>query len=128
MTARQRREAWEAVAFLSPWIVGFVLFIGGPILASLVMSFYRWDPSDLDNPRQFIGLANFRELFRDEMLRLSLYNTIVYAAMYIPAAVCTALLLAMLLNQKVPGMRAFRTILDLERADRRHDHVEQNCR
>jgi multiple sugar transport system permease protein len=113
MTARQRREAWEAVAFLSPWIVGFVLFIGGPILASFFMSFYRWDPSDLDNPRQFIGLANFRELFRDETLRLSLYNTIVYAAMYIPAAVCTALLLAMLLNQKVPGMRAFRTILYL---------------
>ena len=53
MTARERREAWEAVAFLSPWIIGFVLFIGGPIVASFVMSFYRWDPSDLDNPRQF---------------------------------------------------------------------------
>jgi multiple sugar transport system permease protein len=113
MTARQRREAWEAVAFLSPWIIGFLLFIGGPIVASLFMSFYRWDPSDLNNPTQYIGLSNYRELFRDETLRLSLYNTIVYAAMYIPAAVCTALALAMLLNQKVPGMRAFRTILYL---------------
>jgi multiple sugar transport system permease protein len=113
MTARQRREAWEAVAFLSPWIIGFILFIGGPIIASFFMSFYRWDPSDLNNPTQYIGLANYRELFRDEMLRLSLYNTILYAAMYIPAAICTALALAMLLNQKVPGMRAFRTILYL---------------
>jgi multiple sugar transport system permease protein len=113
MTRRERREAWEAVAFLSPWIIGFVLFIGGPILASLVMSFYRWDPSDLNNPTQFIGLANFRELFRDEMLRLSLYNTILYAAMYIPAVICTALALAMLLNQQLPGMRVFRTILYL---------------
>jgi multiple sugar transport system permease protein len=77
------------------------------------MSFYRWDPSDLNNPTQFIGLANFRELFRDEMLRLSLYNTILYAAMYIPAVICTALALAMLLNQQLPGMRVFRTILYL---------------
>ena len=113
MTRRERREAFEALAFLSPWIIGFVLFIGGPIIASLVMSFYRWDPSDLDHPRQFIGTANYRELFRDEMLRTSLYNTILYAAMYIPAAVCTALFLAVLLNQKLPGMRAFRTILYL---------------
>jgi len=113
MTGRERREAWEAVAFLSPWIIGFILFIGGPIVASLFMSFYRWDPSDLNNPTQYIGLANYRELFRDETLRLSLYNTILYAAMYIPAAICTALGLAMLLNQKVPGMRAFRTILYL---------------
>jgi len=113
MTAREKREAWEAVAFLSPWIIGFVLFIGGPIIASLLMSFYRWDPSDLDHPRQFIGVANYRELFRDEMLRKSLYNTILYAAMYIPSAIVTALLLAVLLNQQLPGMRLFRTILYL---------------
>lgn len=113
MTARERREAWEAVAFLSPWIVGFVLFIGGPIVVSLVMSFYRWDPSDLNNPTQFIGLANFRALVRDEMLWLSLYNTLVYVAMYVPAAITTALALAMLLNQQLPAMRAFRTILYL---------------
>ena len=113
MTRRERREAFEALAFLSPWIIGFVLFIGGPIIASLLMSFYRWDPSDLDNPRQFIGLANYRELFRDEMLAKSLYNTILYAAMYIPASICTALTLAVLLNQRLPGMRVFRTILYL---------------
>src|SRR5215218_1034942 len=113
MTGREKREAWEAVAFLSPWIIGFVLFIAGPIVASLVMSFYRWDPSDLNNPTRFIGLANYRELFRDEMLRKSLYNTVCYAALYIPAAIGTALGLAMLLNQQLPGMRAFRTILYL---------------
>ena len=100
----------------------------GPIVASLVMSFYRWDPSDLDNPRQYIGLANFRALFRDEMLRLSLYNTIVYAAMYIPAAICTALALAMLLNQKVPGMRAFRTILYLPKITQGRPPRSNRCR
>jgi multiple sugar transport system permease protein len=113
MTRREKREVYEALAFLSPWIVGFLLFTAGPIVASLVMSLYRWDPSDLNDPTRFIGLANYRELFRDEVLRLSLYNTILYAAMYIPAAVATALALAMLLNQQLPGMRVFRTILYL---------------
>jgi multiple sugar transport system permease protein len=113
MTRREKREVYEALAFLSPWIVGFLLFTAGPIVASLVMSLYRWDPSDLNDPTRFIGLANYREFFRDEVLRLSLYNTILYAAMYIPAAVATALMLAMLLNQQLPGMRVFRTILYL---------------
>jgi multiple sugar transport system permease protein len=113
MTGRERREAWEAAAFLSPWIIGFVLFTGGPIVASLVMSFFRWDPSDLNNPTDFIGLANYREMLRDERVALSLYNTVVYAVLYIPSAIAVALALAMLLNQKLPGMRFFRTILYL---------------
>lgn len=113
MTRRERREAWEAVAFLSPWIIGFLLFTAGPILASLAMSFFRWDPSDLNDPTTFIGLENYRELLRDRTLRRSLYNTILYAAMYIPSAICMALGIAMLLNQKLPGMRVFRTILYL---------------
>ncbi len=113
MTRREKREAWEAVAFLSPWIVGFVLFTAGPIVASLVMSFFRWDPSDLNDPTSFIGLANYRELLRDRLLRLSLYNTAMYAAMFIPAAIAAALGMAMLLNQKLPGMRFFRTVLYL---------------
>jgi multiple sugar transport system permease protein len=110
MTGRERREAWEAVGFLSPWIIGFLLFTSGPLIASLVLSFYRWD---VISSAQFIGLANYRELFRDETLRLSLYNTAVYALMMIPSSIAVALSLAMLLNQKLPGMRLFRTILYL---------------
>ena len=82
MSGREKREAWEAVAFLSPWIIGFVLFTAGPIVASFVLSFFRWDGI---SPPAFIGLANFKQLLRDETLRLSLYNTALYAAMYIPA-------------------------------------------
>jgi multiple sugar transport system permease protein len=110
MTGREKREAWEALAFLSPWIIGFLLFTAGPIVGSLVLSFYRWDV--IGKP-EFLGLANYRELLRDETLRLSLYNTAVYAAMYIPMSICMAMGMAMLLNQKLPGMRAFRTILYL---------------
>jgi len=110
MTGRERREAWEAVGFLSPWIIGFVLFTSGPLVASLVLSFFRWD---VISPAQFIGLSNYREMLRDEVLRLSLYNTAVYALMMIPSSIVVALTLAMLLNQKLPGMGVFRTILYL---------------
>ncbi|MEA2711794.1 MAG: multiple sugar transport system permease protein [Phycisphaerales bacterium] len=113
MTGREKREAWEALGFLSPWIIGFVVFTAGPILASLVMSFYRWDPTDFDHPVSFMGLKNYAELARDETLHKSLVNTILYAAMYIPASICVALAMAMLMNQKLPGMRLFRTIFYL---------------
>src|SRR5688500_6891937 len=110
MTGREKREAWEALLFLSPWIIGFVLFTGGPILFSLVLSFFRWD---VLNPAEFVGLGNYRYLFRDRLLVKSLLNTIAFAAMFIPAGIALALALAMLLNQKLPGMRVFRTIFYL---------------
>ena len=107
MTPRQRREAFEALLFLSPWIVGFVLFTAGPILASIVLSFFKWD---VISPARFVGLANYQYLFQDRLLVKSLVNTVVYAAMYIPGAIVVALALAMLLNQQLRGMRLFRTI------------------
>lgn len=110
MTARQRREMLEAWLFLSPWVVGFVLFTAGPIVASLVLSFCDYD---VITPPAFAGLSNYVQLSEDRLLRKSLFNTIVYAAMYVPLAVAVALGLALLLNQQLPGMRIFRTIFYL---------------
>jgi multiple sugar transport system permease protein len=110
MSPRQRREAWEAVVFLSPWIVGFVCFTAGPILFSLGLSFFKWDAI---HPARVAGLANYRQMFRDPLLSKSLWNTVVYAAMYIPGSIAVALTLAMLLNQRLRGMRVFRTIFYL---------------
>jgi multiple sugar transport system permease protein len=110
MSRRDRREALEALAFLTPWIIGFVLFTAGPVIGSFVLSFFRWD---VISPPKFLGLGNYRELLRDEVLRKALYNTVVYAAMMIPGSIIAALTLAMLLNQKLVGMRIFRTIFYL---------------
>jgi multiple sugar transport system permease protein len=110
MTGREKREAMEALGFLTPWIIGFVLFTAGPVIGSLVLSFFRWD---VISSAEFIGLANYRELLRDPTLRLSLYNTAVYAAMMIPGSIGIALGMAMLLNQRLPGMKIFRTIFYL---------------
>src|SRR4051794_38859321 len=75
MTSRERREAWEAVLFLSPWIVGFVCFTAGPVLFSLGLSFFKWDAI---HAAKFRGLGNYRQMLHDPLLTKSLWNTIVY--------------------------------------------------
>jgi multiple sugar transport system permease protein len=107
MTRKERREAWEAVAYLSPWIVGFLVFTAGPIVFSLGLSFFRWD---VITPAEFVGLANYQYLAQDPLIRKSLWNTLFYVALYLPLSISVALGLAMLLNQKVRGMSFFRTI------------------
>jgi len=110
MSPRERREAWEAVLFLSPWIIGFICFTAGPVLFSLGLSFFKWDAI---HPARFHGLGNYRQMLHDPLLSKSLWNTAVYAGMYIPGSIGVALTLAMLLNQKLRGMGVFRTIFYL---------------
>lgn len=110
MTRKERREALEALAFLSPWLIGLLLFTGGPVIASAVLSFFDYDA--VTAPK-FIGLGNYRHLFEDKLLFKSLINTAIYAILYIPCAVCMALGMAMLLSKALPGMRVFRTIFYL---------------
>jgi len=109
-SARERKEVRDALLFLSPWIAGFVLFTAGPILFSLFLSFCRWD---VLRPIEWIGLANYREMFRDRLLATALVNTLVYAALYIPSSLAVALGLALLLNQRLTGMGVFRTLFYL---------------
>jgi multiple sugar transport system permease protein len=109
-TMKRYRSSLEALLFLSPWILGFILFTAGPILFSLGLSFYRWD---VITPAKFIGLANYRHMLHDQLLGKSLWNTFVYAILFIPCSITMALGMAMLLNQKLHGMRIFRTIFYL---------------
>lgn len=98
----------QGYLFISPWLFGFLLFAAGPILFSLVMSFTKWS---LLSPPQWIGLANYSEvLFEDPLVYTSLWNTAYYVLFSVPLGVGLSLALAILLNQKLRGMRTFRTI------------------
>ncbi len=110
MTGRERKEAFEALAYLSPWIIGFLVFTAGPIGFSLYLSFCKWD---VINPIEFVGLANYRYMARDPLIAKSLLNTAYYASLYLPLSISVALGLAMLLNQKVRGLGIFRTMFYL---------------
>ena len=96
--------------FASPWLLGFVVFTGGPILCSLIMSFCTYDAM---SPSRFVGLRNFHEMFTSEPLFFkSLYNT-VFMVIGVPLGMAFGLAVAMLLNANVKGMTLYRTLFYL---------------
>lgn len=108
---RKWREALVAYSFIAPWIVGFVIFTGGPIIASFVLSFFRWK---IITPPRYLGLDNYIEMFTsDEWFRLSIGVTLKYLVLHVPLAQLLALVLALLLNQRVRLLGLWRTIFYL---------------
>ncbi len=110
MTNRERREAFEFYLGIAPWLIGLVFFTGGPILASLAISFTKWR---LLSPPEWIGLQNYIEMFRDEGTRVSLGNTLFYTGLSVPLGLLTSLFVALLLNQRARGSNLFRTLFYL---------------
>jgi multiple sugar transport system permease protein len=103
-----RREALEGYLFALPWAIGFVLFIAGPMLASLFLSFTRYD---IARPPSFIGPQNYvRALTSDPLFWPSMARTFYYALIMIPLAITASLLLALLLNRRLPGTNILRTV------------------
>jgi multiple sugar transport system permease protein len=107
----RRPETRWAFVFLAPWLVGFAVFTAGPMIASLAMSFMRFD--FIAEPR-FVGLANYEQLLRDRNIGASLFNSFFYASLHVPLSMIVALGLALLLTRA--GGRAawaFRTLFYL---------------
>jgi multiple sugar transport system permease protein len=103
--AAARREEREFYLFVFPWVLGFVLFSAGPIVASLFMSFTEW--SMLRVPR-FIGLANYVDIVaKDALFSRALFNTLYYVLVSVPVGNALAFLTAILLNQKGTIARPF---------------------
>jgi multiple sugar transport system permease protein len=106
-SSEQRKEERAFWIFISPWVIGFLLFTGGPILASLFLSFTEYNV--IDAPR-FIGMGNFVALFQDKLFYKSLSVTTYYAILSVPFTIVCSLMIAVLLNQKIRGQAAFRTL------------------
>lgn len=105
-----RREAVFGYLFISPWIIGFLVLQAGPMLASLGISLTDWT---LIDPPKYIGLENYRRAADDPLFTKSLRVTATYTLISVPLGMLAALLIASLLNRKVPGIRLFRTIFYL---------------
>ncbi|MFD1673321.1 carbohydrate ABC transporter permease [Alicyclobacillus fodiniaquatilis] len=103
----ERQEERMFWVFISPWVIGFLAFSGGPILISLFLSFTKYD---VMSAPVFVGLKNFIDLFQDPLFYKSLGVTLYYTVLSVPFDIILALLLAVLLNQKVKGQALFRTI------------------
>lgn len=108
---RQRRQLLKGLAFISPWIVGFVAFSLYPILASFYYSLTSY--TVLKAPR-FLGLGNYQTMFfEDRLFWLALYNTVYYTVGAVGLGTIAAIGMAMMLNMKIRGQALYRTIFYL---------------
>jgi len=103
----ERREALWFWFFISPWVFGFIVFTLGPIIASAYLSLTQYAPG---KPPVFIGFNNYVALANDRIFWKSLQVTAYYSLVAVPLGIIFGLLLAVLLNQKVPFMGLFRTL------------------
>ena len=109
-SSRDRRRLMTGLLFISPWILGFLAFRVYPFIASLYYSFTFYPV--LQDPK-WIGIRNYVNLFDDPRFLTSLWNSSFYAIGAVPAGALFGILLAMLLNMRVKGLSAFRTIFFL---------------
>jgi ABC-type sugar transport system permease subunit len=105
-----RRENRAGLLFALPWLIGLVVFLIGPIVASVLLSFTNWN---LISPARWVGLENYRDMIHSRDFWQSIKVTLFYASMSVPLYLVLGLSLAILLNQRVRGMYVFRTILFL---------------
>jgi multiple sugar transport system permease protein len=104
---RRLRMNVEGYSFISPWLIGFIVFTVGPMLASLYFAFtdYRAVTAPV-----FVGLANFERMVKDRYFAISLGNTAFYTFLGVPAFQVSSLLMALALNAKIRGTSVYRTI------------------
>lgn len=107
--SKNTRQCLTVLAFISPWIIGFVFLVGGPMIATFILSLSQYDV--LSAPK-FIGLTNYIRLFtQDEVFIKSVNNTIIYTIFNVPLSVFGSLFIASMLNNNLPGKNVFRTAL-----------------
>ena len=107
-TKFQAKDAVQGYLFALPWILGLIIFIAGPMLASLYFSFTEY--SVLDTPT-WVGLENYQKaFFEDDLFYTSMWRTFYYAILVVPITLVGSLFLALLLNQQLFGRNVYRTL------------------
>lgn len=106
-----RSEARAAFVFLLPWIIGFIVFTSGPLIASLYLSLTDYN---VLQPPSWVGLSNYSEILgSDDLFRKSLLNSIYYTILFIPLHIISALIIALLLNTRIRAISLWRTFFYL---------------
>jgi len=105
-----RRQWWSALTCAAPWIIGFLIFGGGPMLFSFIISFTDYD---ILRPPLFTGLRNYRAMFTDDAFFLKSLGNTAYMMLGVPLGMAVGLAIALLLNLKIRGMSIWRTFFYL---------------
>lgn len=102
-----RKQQKTALYFLLPNLIGFAIFILYPVFRALIISGTDWDGFQ---SRNWVGLKNYIKLFSDQTFLISLKNTLLYTLVTVPFSIIAGVLMALLMNVKIPGIKVFRTI------------------
>lgn len=102
-----RQERLWGYIFLIPFFVGFIFFIIGPVVVALGLSMTQWD---LIGTPKFISITNYQNLFRDNLFWIALKNTLYYTFLSLPITIALSLILALLMNRKLIGIKWFRSV------------------
>ena len=94
--------------FISPWILGFLIFTLYPIIASFIYSFTNYN---VVNKAAFIGLNNYKHMVNDPVFLVSIKATLYFTLLSVPTGLILSMFFALLLNQKVVGKGVFRTLM-----------------
>nr|WP_254362918.1 sugar ABC transporter permease [Pseudarthrobacter phenanthrenivorans] len=105
---RKRKQAFSAYRFLTPWFLGLILIVLGPMLASLYLSFTRFE---LIGTPDWIGTKNYERMFTDDTRFLhSVQATLLYSVVSVPAILIFSLLLAVFLNHGIRFLSVYRSL------------------
>jgi multiple sugar transport system permease protein len=107
---RGRRQLLRGLAFASPWLVGFAVFIAWPVIAS---AWYSFTDFNLFQAPHFVGLANYREMLHDTVFWKSLTNTLYLTVIGVPVGLVISLGGALILNLPVRGQPFYRALVYL---------------
>ena len=110
MSKAARREERAGFLFASPWLIGMVVFLVGPIIASAFLSLTNWN---LISPAKWVGVENYRDMATDRNFQQSVKVTLFFMVLAVPLYQVAGVALALLLNLRLKGMYLFRTILFL---------------
>jgi multiple sugar transport system permease protein len=110
LSRRDFRTLLTGLVFVSPWLVGFLVFLVYPLLANFQMG--MTDYSGFGDAT-WIGLKNYQDLLADPLFWESLYNTLFYTIFAVPLGVAVAILIAMAMNQKVREIPIYRALIYL---------------
>jgi multiple sugar transport system permease protein len=108
LSRKERKNLMKGLLFISPWIIGFLVFSVYPTVYSIGLSFVRYSGFQ---PPVWLGLQNYQRLISDDLFWQSLYNTLYYAAFAVPIGIVVAIVLALAMNRNVKEVGIYRAAI-----------------